>query len=751
MNAQSEWRRREFSTGQATPIGAAADPQPAARGLSIRQRLIVIVLIVAIPLLSLAAAIVLQQAERESEAERQSITYSARAILAAVDAQLGVYMTLAQAFTNGGAMRNDDVAAFRDRVRDNLRDFPDVWVAVTDLSGRQLFNSLKPPGEALPPTSEVGMALVARAARTKQVQISDVHIGPSTGIPVIILVAPVMWDGDPRYCVFVVFSPDVFLETLNRQGIPKGWLAVVIDQRGNFVARSEGHDRLVGKPASPGWRAVTHQTGWFETPSLDGDLYDLANVVSPLTGWAVGLAAKKELMEGAIRRDMLWGGLASGTAILIILLLTAWAARKIADPIKALEAGAQALERHETVEFVPTGVPEVDRTMLAFKTASKSLAEQEERRNRAEMALKESEERFRAAQEASLDAFIIYQPIKEHGKTVDLRVVYANWPAARYCRSSPEAMQGRPISEIIPGSTAAGGLIDHHGRVADTGAPLEYVLEYDADGIRGAFQNLVVSFNGLIAATFRDVTASVEAKRALELAKLEADKANAAKSRFLAAASHDLRQPFQAMRLFHSVLQASVADPRQIAALVNLDRAMASGEALLTSLLDLAKLDAGQETIVVEPLAIAALFDSIIAEIAPLAAEKGLRLKSHCAEVTVTTDATMLRRIVANLASNALRYTEKGGILLACRRARGALRIEVWDTGIGIAPDQLGAIFDEFYQVENEERDRRRGLGLGLSIVQRLCVLMNYRLSVRSRRGKGTVFTVGVPLTAEGG
>jgi signal transduction histidine kinase len=221
--------------------------------------------------------------------------------------------------------------------------------------------------------------------------------------------------------------------------------------------------------------------------------------------------------------------------------------------------------------------------------------------------------------------------------------------------------------------------------------------------------------------------------------------ANEAKSRFLAAVSHDLRQPFQAMRLFHSVLQASATDSRQTDVLAKLDRAMTAGEALLTSLLDLAKLDAGQETILNEPVAVAEVFGAIMADYAPLAAEKGLQLRMHCPEITVMADRMALHRIIANLTTNALRYTERGGVLLACRRRHGLPYIEVWDTGIGIAPDQLEVIFEEFYQVGNEERDRRHGLGLGLSIVQRLCGLMNCQLSVRSRLGKGTVFSVGLP------
>lgn len=248
--------------------------------------------------------------------------------------------------------------------------------------------------------------------------------------------------------------------------------------------------------------------------------------------------------------------------------------------------------------------------------------------------------------------------------------------------------------------------------------------------------------NGLLESRVAEQTAEYQS------AKAEAERASQAKSRFLAAASHDLRQPFQAMRLIHATLESTVTDPDRVAAgLANLDRAMLAGEALLTSLLDVAQFDAGQLAVELVPVAISDIFRAVAANCAPLAAEKGLRLKTYCPETTVLADRMVLHRIVVNLTTNAIRYTPQGGVLLACRRRRGSVRIEVWDTGIGIAPEQCELIFEEFYQVESSDRERARGVGLGLSIVKRLCGSMGYDLSVRSRVGRGSVFSVGLPLS----
>jgi signal transduction histidine kinase len=233
--------------------------------------------------------------------------------------------------------------------------------------------------------------------------------------------------------------------------------------------------------------------------------------------------------------------------------------------------------------------------------------------------------------------------------------------------------------------------------------------------------------------------------REMELAKTleKAEKTAREKGRFFAAASHDLRQPFQAMRLFHSVLQQTSNDPdRQAEILKKLDMAMAAGENMLSSLLDIAKLDAGQEQLIIEPVNLPDVLDLVVSDCAPMAAGKGLKLKKYCRDESITTDRTVLRRIVNNLTTNAIRYTNKGGILISCRPRRNRLLIEVWDTGIGISPDKIDMIFEEFYQVGSSEPTRDRGLGLGLSIVKRLCGLMNFQISVRSNPGKGSVFSI---------
>ena len=244
----------------------------------------------------------------------------------------------------------------------------------------------------------------------------------------------------------------------------------------------------------------------------------------------------------------------------------------------------------------------------------------------------------------------------------------------------------------------------------------------------------------------QDVTEQKRAEEELRRAKEEAERANVAKSRFLAAASHDLRQPVQAMTFFTIALTKQIENTAAEPVLNDLKGSLEAIKTLLDSLLDVSRLDAG----IVQPrfanFSLSALFDRIQTELAPLAADKKLTLRVLPTTAIIRSDPTLLERIVQNLVSNAIRYTERGKILVGGRARGQFLRIEVWDQGIGIPEDRLDDIFQEFYQVGNIERDRSQGLGLGLAIVQRLSNLLDYPVQVQSVLGRGSVFRVDVPL-----
>lgn len=228
-------------------------------------------------------------------------------------------------------------------------------------------------------------------------------------------------------------------------------------------------------------------------------------------------------------------------------------------------------------------------------------------------------------------------------------------------------------------------------------------------------------------------------------AQQEAEQANIAKSRFLAAASHDLRQPIHAQGLFLEVLGKTALTPRQQDLLVNIQSATNASAEMLHSLLDYSRVEAGVITPQRQVFSLQALLNKMERELAPLANNKGLFYRTHDTAEQVLSDPSLIELILRNLISNAIRYTEQGGILIGCRRRGNQLLLEVWDSGIGIDPHQQQEIFVEFHQLGNPERDRKKGLGLGLAIVHGLTQLLQHPLQLQSRPGLGSVFRLSLP------
>jgi signal transduction histidine kinase/CheY-like chemotaxis protein len=238
----------------------------------------------------------------------------------------------------------------------------------------------------------------------------------------------------------------------------------------------------------------------------------------------------------------------------------------------------------------------------------------------------------------------------------------------------------------------------------------------------------------------------------LRTKKDEAETATRAKSRFLAAASHDLRQPIHALGMFVARLAQLPHDRETRHLIVNLEASVRAMQDLLDALLDISRLDADAVRVQLQPVPLAPLFEQLRSALSPVASDKGLRLRVRTSSLWVQSDPTLLHRILLNLVSNGLRYTGHGGVLVGCRHSHSGkhLWIEVWDTGVGIAPEHQQDIFREFYQIGNPERDRSKGLGLGLNIVDRTARLLGHPLQLCSVPGHGTRFRLELPLAPAG-
>ncbi len=376
-------------------MSAVFDLNPSVRGLSIGQRLTLIVLAVAIPMLLLSSAIVARFAVQERDQSRHAILYSSRPIMSVIDAQLGKYMAAVQALATSSSLKARDLAGFREEAEQALPSLSGAWVTLADVLGRPVVNTLVSSTEVPPPFSEEERAAADRALQTGRMQVSDVLADAAVKFPMISVGVPIVVDDKPIYSLTISVDVAVFRALLNSQVLPEGWIVEIIDRHGIIVARSRDHERWAGGAASAGWRTEKKEDGLFETRALEGQPVIYANAISSLTGWTTVVAAEKSSLDEPIQQITVSAILVSLVVTVLSIVFAAVAARKITAPIKALETGARALRDRESVVFAPTGLPEFDQALVAFGTASRTLLKYEEQRAKAELELRSSETRLR--------------------------------------------------------------------------------------------------------------------------------------------------------------------------------------------------------------------------------------------------------------------------------------------------------------------------------------------------------------------
>lgn len=303
---------------------------------------------------------------------------------------------------------------------------------------------------------------------------------------------------------------------------------------------------------------------------------------------------------------------------------------------------------------------------------------------------------------------------------------------------------GRPLADLQPLAADEELLIDARRVLAGEDFVERQIQTQNGVWFLRRILPYLTDDNGVegVVITFVDITERKLAVAAVDAARQEAERANVAKSRFLAAASHDLRQPLQSLTLLQALLAQVIEGEDARKLLARFDQTLGAMSGMLNALLDINQIEAG--VITAKPMAfpINELLDRLRDEFTYLAQARHLSLHVLPSSAIVESDPRLLEQMVRNLLANAIKYTRHGKILLGCRRNGDGLRIEVWDCGIGIAEDQLHAIFDEYHQVDNVARERSHGLGLGLSIVQRLAALLGHQVRVRSSPGKGSVFSI---------
>lgn len=277
---------------------------------------------------------------------------------------------------------------------------------------------------------------------------------------------------------------------------------------------------------------------------------------------------------------------------------------------------------------------------------------------------------------------------------------------------------------------------------------IETALQETNEHLEERVRERTLAYSELNTQLFTENQIRAQAEEEMRLAKQQAETANASKTHFLAAASHDLLQPLNAARLFASVLTNQVTDTKLLETTQHLDNSLKAAEELLSTLLDISKLDAGAIQPKINAFALDEILSPLTAEFNVMAEKRGLELKFVPTKAWVKSDPQMLRRIIQNFLSNALRYTSSGKVLLGCRHTAKRISIEVWDTGPGIPQSRLTDIFQEFRRLDTPDKHNEKGLGLGLSIAERMAKVLGHQISVSSEYGKGTVFRLSLNKVA---
>jgi PAS domain S-box-containing protein len=359
--------------------------------------------------------------------------------------------------------------------------------------------------------------------------------------------------------------------------------------------------------------------------------------------------------------------------------------------------------------------------------------------------LANSEPFFRNLLETAPDAMII---VDETGK-----ITVVNEQAEKMFGYDRDQMIGETIEFLLPARYRSKH-VDHRNaytnkpKLRPMGAAME-LQGCRSDGsefpVEISLSPVKAGSGAFISSVIRDVTRRKIMEQEIIAARQAAERANKANSAFLAAASHDLRQPVQALSLLNGALRRTVKDPLALDMIASQERSLDAMTNLLNSLLDISRLDAGAVRPDIEDFSIQRLIDRLSAEFSRQAHHKGLEFEADACSAVIRTDPNLLSEIIQNFVSNAIRYTDKGTVRLGCDEIADKLRLKVTDTGIGIEADQLEAIFKEFHQCKTPGSNKE-GFGLGLAIVRRLADLLGHELAVESKPGQGSCFCISMPI-----
>ncbi|WP_448205622.1 ATP-binding protein [Azospirillum sp. sgz302134] len=716
--------------------------------MPVRRRLVLFAFWLLIPAVLACGAAVFLDYARERQRAEENFLRTVQALAGSMDRELNTIVRRLEVLAASPHLAGGEQEAFWQHARAAVRE-DGMWVVLTRPDLRQVVNTLRPFGEALPDMdagTEPGLS-VRRVFETGRPNASDMFIGPVTKTLTLAVTVPVFGKpgekpggkpGEVRYALSMGLTPKSLQSMVSTTGLPNSWLVGAFDHKMQVVARSAQSEAWVGRVASRDLAeaALAQGAGVIDAVSLEGIPTRVAFARSPTYGWYLAVGMPKAEMVASINRNILVLAAIAAALLAIGLAAAVRTGRQLSQAINTLIPAANLLGDGKPIRHEPTGLHEVDHLATVLDRASHKLRSTEAERQAAEAELTAARHQAAEVLSSITDGF--------YALDSQWRFTYVNRRA--------EEVLGKPAADLVghwffSAFPQVEGTVVHQNYVAVMNEKQPRQFEFISPILkRWTAFSVYPTAEGGIAVYFRDISAQKAAEAGLIAAKEEAERAAASKSTFLASASHDLRQPMQSLFLFAGALHGHVQSEHGREALENLERGLDVLKSLLDSLLDVSRLDAGVVKPSIEDFPVSLLLDHIAAGYAAVAKSKGLEWTMAACPFHVRTDRVLLGRMIRNMVENAVRYTEHGRIEVSCEASGGRLRIDISDTGVGIPNDQLPRIFEEFHQVGNQERDRTQGLGLGLAIVQRISHLLDHPVSVRSEPGKGSTFSVVVPL-----
>ncbi|MFZ2267820.1 MAG: ATP-binding protein [Azonexus sp.] len=716
------------------------------RSASVRSLLLWLMLACLLPGMIGASAILYYSFLNERDQLVQDTNQTTRALMQAVDAEFARIQALTQMLATSEHLASNNLAAFHAQALEllPLTKFDHNYLLV-DATGQQLVNTLRPYPSKLPLLGN--LELVRQVFATGQPAISGVYLGSVRKQHVMALEVPVWQQGRVLYALNFTTVPAAFLgEVLKKQQLPPDWVVSFFDAQGTIAFRSHEANRFIGQKVAPALLALLPGAtdGMVEATTLEGIQVSAVYNRSLTSNWGVVIGIPTQSFTAKLYQRFAW--LAAGLCLLLaagfILALTL--ARRIGGSIRALTAPALALGKGEAVTVPRVYLREAEEVGEAITTASSLLLRAETLRQESESNLSAALHRLDAHLQNSPLAIIEFDPLfRVQRWSVEAERLFG-WPESMmlgraklnilWVHEEDVEKVHRSWAELSSGVQTQNMCCNRNYRQDGTVVDCEWHNSalYDENG------NLTSILSQVL-----DVSERKRAEAAMRAAMAEAERANNAKSRFLAAASHDLRQPLAALRLYTDALKSKVGAPEQ-GLVASMDDCIANLSGLLCDLLDLSKLEAGVVKPNIADFSVFELLASLESVYLPKAQTKGLRLCFVPTRVTGRSDPILFKRLLGNFIDNAIRYTTHGGVVVGCRRHQGKTWIEIWDSGIGIAAEHTAQIFEEFKQLGDQARTQ--GSGLGLTIVAKSAALLGLAFSVRSWPGRGSVFAIELPL-----